>query len=50
MFPAVETRDLAAVQSEVESIFSSLFPEAESDFIGEAFGSERGGVDAGRVR
>jgi len=38
MFPAVDTRDLAAVQGEVESIFSSLFPEADSGFIDEAFG------------
>jgi hypothetical protein len=38
MFPAVDTRDLAAVQSEVESIFSSLFPEADGTFIEEAFG------------
>ena len=37
MFPAVDTRDLAAVQSEVETIFSSLFPEADSGFIAEAF-------------
>ena len=33
MFPAVDTRDLSAVQHEVESIFGSLFPEAESGFI-----------------
>lgn len=38
MFPAVDTRDLAAVQSEVEAIFVSLFPEADSRFISEAFG------------
>ena len=39
MFPAVNTRDLAAVQSEVEAIFSSLYPEAESGFIRRAFAS-----------
>jgi len=38
MFPAVDTRDLAAVQSEVDAIFSSLFPKADSRFIPEAFG------------
>ncbi len=37
MFPAVETRDLAAVQSEVESIFATLFPKAESSLIAAAF-------------
>ena len=39
MFPAVNTRDLAAVQSEVEAIFSSLYPEAEGEFISRAFAS-----------
>jgi hypothetical protein len=38
MFPEVDTRDLAAVQAEVESIFSSLFPEADGRFIAESFG------------
>jgi hypothetical protein len=38
MFPEVDTRDLSAIQSEVESVFSSLFPEASSDFIGRVFG------------
>jgi hypothetical protein len=33
----VDTRDLAAVQSEVESIFSALFPEADARFIARAF-------------
>jgi hypothetical protein len=33
MFPAVDTRDLFAVQSEVDSIFLSLFPEANRDFV-----------------
>ena len=37
MFPVVDTRDLSAVQSEVESIFSSLFPEADGHFIARAF-------------
>ena len=37
MFPAVDTRDLPAVQSEVQSIFSALFPEANGGFIPEAF-------------
>jgi hypothetical protein len=37
MFPAVDTRDLPAVQCEVESIFSALFPEAEDGFIPRAF-------------
>jgi hypothetical protein len=37
MFPEVDTRDLSAVQSEVEAIFSSLFPEADSTFIARAF-------------
>ncbi len=37
MFPVVDTRDLSAVQSEVESIFSSLFPEADNGFIARAF-------------
>ena len=39
MFPAVDTRDLAAVQSEVEAIFSSLYPEADGGFISRAFAS-----------
>ena len=38
MFPAVETRELPAVRSEVESIFSALFPEADAYFIARAFG------------
>src|SRR5690349_9611354 len=38
MFPVVDTRDLTAVQGEVESIFASLFPEANADFIKQAFG------------
>jgi hypothetical protein len=38
MFPPVDTRDLAAVQHEVESIFASLFPKAEGAFIARAFG------------
>ncbi len=37
MFPAVDTRDLPAVQNEVESIFSALFPEANGGFIPAAF-------------
>jgi hypothetical protein len=37
MFPTVDTRDLTAVQGEVESIFASLFPEADSSFIPRAF-------------
>ena len=37
MFPVVDTRDLAAVQSEVGSIFSVLFPEADAQFITRAF-------------
>jgi hypothetical protein len=37
MFPAVDTRDMPAVQCEVESIFSALFPEAEHGFIARAF-------------
>ncbi len=37
MFPSVDTRDLSAVQSEVHSIFSSLFPEAENGFVSQAF-------------
>jgi hypothetical protein len=37
MFPAVDTRDLPAVQREVDSIFSSLFPEAENAFVARAF-------------
>jgi hypothetical protein len=37
MFPAVDTRDLAAVQAEVESIFSTLFPNADGGFIPESF-------------
>jgi hypothetical protein len=37
MFPAVDTRDLVAVQAEVESIFSSLFPEADGAFIPRSF-------------
>ena len=37
MFPAVDTRDLPAVQNEIESIFSALFPEASGRFIPEAF-------------
>jgi len=41
MFPAVNTRDLSAVQNEVEGIFSSLFPEEDGDFIGRAFGWTR---------
>ena len=38
MFPAVDTRDLPAVEGEVAGIFASLFPEAESAFIPRAFG------------
>jgi hypothetical protein len=38
MFPAVDTRDLSAVQREVESIFTSLFPEEDGCFIPQAFG------------
>jgi hypothetical protein len=38
MFPAVNTRDLFAIQSEVESIFRSLYPEAEAGFVAQAFG------------
>jgi hypothetical protein len=38
MFPVVDTRDLAAVQREVESIFASFFPEADGRFIPRAFG------------
>jgi hypothetical protein len=38
MFPVVDTRDLSAVQREVESIFASIFPEADSAFIPRAFG------------
>ena len=37
MFPAVDTRDLAAVQNEVQSVFSTLFPQANGRFIPEAF-------------
>ena len=37
MFPAVDTRDLAAVQSEVASIYSALFPEADKGFLARAF-------------
>ena len=37
MFPAVDTRDLSAVQNEVDSVFSSLFPEASGEFIARAF-------------
>ena len=40
MFPAVNTRDLAAVQSEVEAIFSSLYPEADIGVISRAFANE----------
>src|SRR6188768_3870519 len=39
MFPAVDTRDLSAVQSEVAGIFHRLFPGADSNFIAEAFAS-----------
>ncbi len=38
MFPAVDTRDLKAVESEVEAIFTTLFPQADKQFIHEAFG------------
>ena len=38
MFPAVNTRDLSAIQDEVESIFASLYPEAEAGFVARAFG------------
>ncbi len=38
MFPAVDTRDLSAVQSEVESIFSGLFPQADASFVARSFG------------
>jgi hypothetical protein len=37
MFPVVDTRDLSAVQREVESIFASLYPEADGQFIPRAF-------------
>ena len=38
MFPAVDTRDLPAVEGEVAGIFASLFPEADGAFIPRAFG------------
>ncbi len=38
MFPAVDTRDLPAVEGEVAGIFAALFPEVESGFIPRAFG------------
>ncbi len=38
MFPAVDTRNLSAVQAEVESIFSSLFPGNDGAFIAQSFG------------
>ena len=37
MFPVVDTRDLSAVQREVETIFADLFPEADRRFIPRAF-------------
>jgi hypothetical protein len=37
MFVAVDTRDLPAVQNEVQSIFQALFPEANGSFIPDAF-------------
>ena len=37
MFPAVDTRDLPAVQCAVEAIFCSLFPEAENAFVARSF-------------
>ena len=37
MFPAVDTRDLAEVESQVDSIFSALFPDADREFIARAF-------------
>ena len=37
MFPEVDTRDLSAVQNEVDSVFSSLFPEADDAFIARTF-------------
>ncbi len=41
MFPAVDTSDSFAVQSESEDIFSSLFPEGNADFIARGFGWAR---------
>ncbi len=38
MFPAVDTRDLPAVEGEVAGIYGAVFPEAENAFIGRAFG------------
>ena len=38
MFPAVDTRDLPAVEGEVAGIFAALFPEADAAFIPRAFG------------
>ncbi len=37
MFPAVDTRDLPAVQNEVQSVYSTLFPEADGHFIPQSF-------------
>lgn len=37
MFPEVDTRQLPAVQGEVESVFSMLFPEADGSFIPRCF-------------
>ena len=37
MFPVVDTRNLAAVQAEVEAIYGRLFPEADQEAIVRAF-------------
>jgi hypothetical protein len=38
MSPAIDTRDAAAVEDEVHSIYAALFPGAANDFVRTAFG------------
>jgi hypothetical protein len=38
MFRAVDTRDPAAVESEVRSIYAALFPQGDATFVTRAFG------------
>jgi hypothetical protein len=37
MFPAVDTKDAKAVEEEVSSVFHSMFPEGDQNFVSEAF-------------
>jgi hypothetical protein len=38
MFPAVDTKNAKAVQEEVQSIYRSMFPNGDGEFLSKAFG------------